>query len=669
MPWTSQTLPPTFNSVHAKGRRRAIAERLNSMIADGMDDAEAIRTVAAMVKRGELSGEFASDFPTKGDDLKPSLRNSQWRQFDHSFAERIRTEHPDVWRAGGNERGNGAYQNWTRVRDGEDTEALRDWLREREAWAARHRENKRLAGVVALMKWGVVGDIGEDRMKQVINEAARKSEMAAIYTGDTLPPTFDDFDPPLSALERDAAASRLTAQCAALEGEGFDEAEALNLAIDRVVAGLRRERGDVEEAPPSERPPVPSVAAMEDYSLKAAGGHGEVVELLAPLGYNAGSVHIIRGVKRVLGPRNQVLVLEGTEYQGARRIDVTREMLEEMAQNAPHWPLIPIDFDHQSGKGRGGVSGGIVIAETLHVQRDPATKRWALMGQLAFNEDVAGEVRRGEWLGGSIRIGYPTNKKTGEELGFAITAWSLTNVPQQHEIEIAASFNNGLDSDTGNRLAGTQLHKNGAATTTEETMDIKPITEALELSADASAEDIAAKVAELSAAAATAAESAAAEKERADKAEAKVTELSADKTGLASQVAELSAKAEKTAADFAEFKAGAEAKSAEAEVDLLIEKRKVQPAERELAVALRKQGGAVWEQFAALHTVEVRQAEVKGSAQNAPETAELSAESAGIEFRNLCNEYAEKHKVAVSTARKEVSKTERGKALREAIGV
>jgi hypothetical protein len=44
-------------------------------------------------------------------------------------------------------------------------------VRLREAWGARHRGNKRIAGVIAQIKWLVVGDIGLDGMRAVINEA------------------------------------------------------------------------------------------------------------------------------------------------------------------------------------------------------------------------------------------------------------------------------------------------------------------------------------------------------------------------------------------------------------------------------------------------------------------------------------------------------------------
>jgi HK97 family phage prohead protease len=111
-----------------------------------------------------------TDFPKKGDNEKISLRNSNFKQFDHDFAQNIKDNYPDIWKKGGNIRGNEAYEYWTKARDGDTTEGVSDWIKEREAWAARHYGNTRIAGVVALMKWGVIGEIGMSEMKKIINE-------------------------------------------------------------------------------------------------------------------------------------------------------------------------------------------------------------------------------------------------------------------------------------------------------------------------------------------------------------------------------------------------------------------------------------------------------------------------------------------------------------------
>lgn len=102
--------------------------------------------------------------------------------FDYGFASRLKEDWPEIWSAGGNERGNETFQLWTRWREGERTEAIEYWIEtERPAWGARHHENFRLAGVVAQIKWGWVGERGQEFMKGVIRDEMERLEKG---TGD-----------------------------------------------------------------------------------------------------------------------------------------------------------------------------------------------------------------------------------------------------------------------------------------------------------------------------------------------------------------------------------------------------------------------------------------------------------------------------------------------------
>jgi HK97 family phage major capsid protein/HK97 family phage prohead protease len=133
--------------------------------------------------------KMATDFPVKGEDKKISLRNSNYPQFDYDFAIGVKENNKAVWRTGGNIRGNEAFNFWTKARDGEDTQGTLDWIKEREAWAARHFEDgaqfkdadlqpnkSNIGGVVAQMKWGVIGTLGEQRMKDAMLELIKKLE-------------------------------------------------------------------------------------------------------------------------------------------------------------------------------------------------------------------------------------------------------------------------------------------------------------------------------------------------------------------------------------------------------------------------------------------------------------------------------------------------------------
>ena len=132
-----------------------------------------------------------TNFPKAGDDKKISLLNSQYPQFDYDFAKNLKEVGvgKKIWTAGGNIRGNEAFMLWGRARDGSTTPAVLDWIREREAWAARHMRDgnhfadgdepnmSNVAGLVAQIKWGVINKrLGEQGMKDVILELTKKLE-------------------------------------------------------------------------------------------------------------------------------------------------------------------------------------------------------------------------------------------------------------------------------------------------------------------------------------------------------------------------------------------------------------------------------------------------------------------------------------------------------------
>ena len=136
-----------------------------------------------------MSKHDLTDFPTKGEDKKISLRNSNHPQFDYDFIAGVKENDNDIYKAGGNIRGNEAFNLWTKARNGEETEGVLSWIKEREAWAARHFEDgsqfksgdkkarpSNIAGVIAQMKWGVIGTLGEQRMKDVVLEAIKYRE-------------------------------------------------------------------------------------------------------------------------------------------------------------------------------------------------------------------------------------------------------------------------------------------------------------------------------------------------------------------------------------------------------------------------------------------------------------------------------------------------------------
>ena len=119
-----------------------------------------------------------TDFPKKGDDEKISMRNSNHKSFPLKHAKRIREDYPEIWRKGGNIKGNAQFAILSKIQDQNNgvpkTKSQEDAIKLREAWAARHKEDFRLAGVVAQMKWLVIGSRGLSHMKDVINEEIEK---------------------------------------------------------------------------------------------------------------------------------------------------------------------------------------------------------------------------------------------------------------------------------------------------------------------------------------------------------------------------------------------------------------------------------------------------------------------------------------------------------------
>jgi ATP-dependent protease ClpP protease subunit len=118
---------------------------------------------------------------------KPALTQSDYDRFDFAYAKDLKDNYPKIWKAGGNIRGNEAFEYYTKYREGEKTEGTLQWVSEREAWASRNfsfgegfkdgetsPNLSNIAGIVAQIKWAVVGTLGEKRMKKIINTVKAK---------------------------------------------------------------------------------------------------------------------------------------------------------------------------------------------------------------------------------------------------------------------------------------------------------------------------------------------------------------------------------------------------------------------------------------------------------------------------------------------------------------
>ena len=211
--------------------------------------------------------EEITNFPKRGDNKKISLRNSERPQFDYDFAKNVKAENPKVWRAGGNIRGNEAFNLWTKARDGIETPAVLDWIKERESWAARHfRDGQQfrggkepnlssVAGVVAQMKWGVIGNLGKQGMKDVILEVIKKTEGKKNYDDLITIEATQEFDEEkqLSARVRDALKKKVDEH-----NEKHGDKRGKRVTLRMLGAVFRRGVGAYRNNPGSVRPGVRS---------------------------------------------------------------------------------------------------------------------------------------------------------------------------------------------------------------------------------------------------------------------------------------------------------------------------------------------------------------------------------------------------------------------------
>lgn len=126
----------------------------------------------------EEKNSDVTNFPTRGDDKEVSLANTQYRVFDAEYAKDLKENWPQIWRRGGNIEGNNQYRRLEPIVSRQDKTPKTDTeemaIRKREAWAARHLQDFRLAGTVAQIKWFVVGERGQTYMKELIEEEKKR---------------------------------------------------------------------------------------------------------------------------------------------------------------------------------------------------------------------------------------------------------------------------------------------------------------------------------------------------------------------------------------------------------------------------------------------------------------------------------------------------------------
>ena len=113
-------------------------------------------------KKGKLPPLYGSsgltDYPNKGDDLQISFDNSEYALFPLDLALKLAIAYPKAWCKGGNYFGNYAFAHYIDAMTAlaENRKVPKDaqrWMKKRESYIARHRQDFRLAGTIAMIKW------------------------------------------------------------------------------------------------------------------------------------------------------------------------------------------------------------------------------------------------------------------------------------------------------------------------------------------------------------------------------------------------------------------------------------------------------------------------------------------------------------------------------------
>ena len=181
-----------LNGISAQDKNRMYGI-IKNLYADFGEEAPEFKTKAV----GDVD---PTNFPSDGKDEEVSLKNSKYQVFDYEYAQDLKENYPEIWKAGGNIEGNNQFRRLSPVVRRESQSATTETeemaIRKREAWIARHfddggqfdREDppnatiSSIAGIVAQIKWFAVGVLGEQRMKQIIDEVKKKQTVEKART-------------------------------------------------------------------------------------------------------------------------------------------------------------------------------------------------------------------------------------------------------------------------------------------------------------------------------------------------------------------------------------------------------------------------------------------------------------------------------------------------------
>lgn len=118
----------------------------------------------------------------KFDENKPVLEQSKYTKPSFGWVNALRKKFPQIWDSADSNVAEDAFAMWKSYEEGHRSDSISKWLVKREQWAAKNKNNGvtishktsspiLLKQVLNMLKWGVVGEIGLDKMIEVVSHA------------------------------------------------------------------------------------------------------------------------------------------------------------------------------------------------------------------------------------------------------------------------------------------------------------------------------------------------------------------------------------------------------------------------------------------------------------------------------------------------------------------
>tara|TARA_R100000742_G_C4279004_1_gene102641 strand:- start:531 stop:2735 length:2205 start_codon:yes stop_codon:yes gene_type:complete len=116
-----------------------------------------------------------TNFPNPTENKSISMENSNFEQFtDYDYVKELKENYPKIWKRAGD--GNSSFNQWTKYKDGDRSESVLSWVKNRERFMIENQKSSKLNNVLKVMKNGGVIESGVSVMKEVVNEQKKKED-------------------------------------------------------------------------------------------------------------------------------------------------------------------------------------------------------------------------------------------------------------------------------------------------------------------------------------------------------------------------------------------------------------------------------------------------------------------------------------------------------------